>query len=50
MKIQSGYRLLDRLREARRLAGGSLNMQLLFEGLLVSIAAFLAEGTQKVQE
>jgi hypothetical protein len=25
-------------------------MQLLFEGLLVSIAAFLAEGTQRVQE
>ena len=50
MKIRSGYRLLDRMREARRLAGGSLNTQLLFEGLLVSVAAFLAEGIQKVQE
>jgi DNA polymerase-3 subunit delta' len=49
-KIRSGYRLLDRLREARRLAGGSLNLQLLFEGLLVSVAAFLAEGTQRVRE
>jgi hypothetical protein len=50
MKIRSGYRLLDRMREARRLAGGSLNLQLLFEGLLVSVAAFLAAGAQKVQE
>jgi DNA polymerase-3 subunit delta' len=50
LKIRSGYRLLDRLREARRLAGGSLNLQLLFEGLLVSVAAFLAEGTQRVRE
>ncbi|HXV40672.1 MAG TPA: hypothetical protein VD701_06915 [Steroidobacteraceae bacterium] len=50
MKIRSGYRLLDRMREARRLAGGSLNLQLLFEGLLVSVAAFLAEGSQRVQE
>jgi DNA polymerase-3 subunit delta' len=49
-KIRSGYRLLDRLREARRLAGGSLNLQLLFEGLLVSVAAFLSEGTQRVRE
>ncbi len=50
MKIRSGYGLLDRLREARRLAGGSLNTQLLFEGLLVSVAAFLSEGTRVVQE
>jgi DNA polymerase-3 subunit delta' len=49
-KIRSGYGLLDRLREARQLAGGSLNLQLLFEGLLVSIAAFLDEGTQRLQE
>lgn len=50
MKIRSGYHLLDRMREARRLAGSSLNLQLLFEGLLVSVAAFLAEGSQRVQE
>ncbi|MBX3702683.1 MAG: hypothetical protein KF822_02790 [Steroidobacteraceae bacterium] len=49
-KIRSGHRLLDRVREARRLAGGSLNLQLLFEDLLVSVAAFLAEGTQRAQE
>jgi len=29
------------LREARRLQGGALNTQLMFEGLLVSLAAFL---------
>lgn len=49
-KIRLAYRLLDRLREARRLAGGSLNLQLLFEGLLVSLAALLRTGTQRGQE
>ncbi len=37
-KIQAGYSLLDQLRDARRLVGGSLNTQLLFEGLSVSLA------------
>lgn len=36
--IRAGYRLLDALREARYLAGGALNTQLLFEGLLVTLA------------
>ena len=49
-KIRSGYLLLDELREARRLAGGSLNMQLLLEGLLVSVAAFLADTGRAVPE
>jgi DNA polymerase-3 subunit delta' len=49
-KIRSGYLLLDELREARRLAGSSLNMQLLFEGLLVSVAAFLAGAGRAVPE
>jgi DNA polymerase-3 subunit delta' len=40
-KIRAGYRLLDELREARRLHGGALNTQLMFERLLVSLAAFL---------
>jgi DNA polymerase-3 subunit delta' len=40
-KIRAGYRLLDELREARRLQGGALNTQLMFERLLVSLAAFL---------
>ena len=40
-KIQAGYRLLDELRDARRLHGGALNAQLMFERLLVSLAAFL---------
>ena len=41
MKIRAGFGLLDQLREARRQAGGSLNMQLLFEGLAVSLAALV---------
>ncbi len=41
MKIRAGYRLLDRLRDARRQVGGSLNAQLLFEGLAVPLAALL---------
>lgn len=40
-KIRAGYSLLDQLREARRLVGGSLNTQLLFEGLSVSLAALV---------
>jgi DNA polymerase-3 subunit delta' len=40
-KIRAGYGLLDQLREARRQVGGSLNTQLLFEGLSVSLAALV---------
>jgi DNA polymerase-3 subunit delta' len=40
-KIRAGYGLLDQLREARRQAGGSLNTQLQFEGLTVSLAALV---------
>jgi len=40
-KIRSGFGLLDQLREARRQMGGSLNMQLLFEGLAVSLASLV---------
>lgn len=40
-KIRAGFGLLDQLRDARRLVGGSLNTQLLFEGLLVSLAALV---------
>ena len=40
-KIRAGFGLLDELREARRQTGGSLNMQLLFEGLAVSLAALV---------
>jgi len=32
---------LDQLRDARRQAGGSLNTQLQFEGLTVSLAALV---------
>ena len=49
-KIRSGYRLLDQLRDARRQVGGALNTQLLFEGLLVSLAALQGNGPGKVQE
>lgn len=49
-KIRAGYRLLDQLRDARRLVGGSLNTQLLFEGLLVSLAALLGSAAGRVQE
>ncbi len=45
-KIRAGFGLLDRLREARRQAGGPLNMQLLFEGLAVSMAALVARTTR----
>jgi len=40
-KLRAGYGLLDQLREARRQVGGSLNTQLLFEGLTVSLAAWV---------
>ena len=43
-KIRAGFVLLDRLRRARRDAGGSLNMQLLFEGLAVSLAALVGQA------
>jgi len=48
--IPAGYRLLDELREARLLAGGALNKQLLFEGLLVSLAAFQNGGAVAARE
>jgi DNA polymerase-3 subunit delta' len=40
-KIRAGYGLLDQLRDARRQAGGSLNLQLLFEGLAISLSALI---------
>ena len=43
-KIRAGFVLLDRLRRARRDAGSSLNMQLLFEGLAVSLAALVGQA------
>ena len=43
-KIRAGFALLYRLRDARRDAGGSLNMQLLFEGLAVSLAALVGRA------
>jgi DNA polymerase-3 subunit delta' len=46
-KIRAGYRLLDQLREARRQVGGSLNAQLLFEGLAVSLAALLGRPARR---
>jgi hypothetical protein len=49
-KIRAGYRLLDELREARRLQGGALNTQLMFERLLVSLAAFLHGAPDGKQE
>jgi len=48
--IRAGYRLLDALREARILESGALNTQLLFEGLLISLTAFVGEGAGKVRE
>jgi len=47
MKIRAGHRLLDQLREARRQVGGSLNAQLLFEGLAVSLAALLGSPARR---
>ena len=49
-KIQAGYRLLDALRDARRLVGGSLNTQLLMESLLLSWAPLARPGTGGAQE
>jgi DNA polymerase-3 subunit delta' len=43
-KIRAGFALLHRLRDALRDAGGSLNMQLLFEGLAVSLAALVGQA------
>ena len=40
-KIRAGFGLLEQLRDARRLVGGSLNTQLLFEGLSISLAALV---------
>ena len=48
--IRAGYRLLDALREARALVSGALNKQLLFEGLLISLTAFVGEGAAKPRE
>lgn len=48
--IRAGYRLLDALREARMLVNGSLNTQLLFEGLLISLSGLVGTGTGKLRE
>jgi DNA polymerase-3 subunit delta' len=45
-KIRAGFSLLDQLREARRQAGGSLNMQLLFEGLAISLADLVGRAAK----
>jgi DNA polymerase III subunit delta' len=50
LKIRAGYGLLDRLRDARRQLGGSLNAQLLFEGLVVSLAAWVHPPERKSGE
>ncbi len=49
-KIRAGFDLLDRLREARRLVGGPLNTQLLFEGLWVALAALVGKPQGKAGE
>jgi len=49
-KIRAGFGLLDKLREARRLVGGPLNTQLLFEGLWVSLAALVGKPQGKAGE
>lgn len=43
--ISRGYRLLDALREARGRIGGSLNVQLLFENLLVDLAEWMRSNS-----
>ena len=48
--IRAGYRLLDELREARLRVNGALNTQLLFEGLLISLMAFVGAGAGKQRE
>lgn len=50
MKIRSAYRLLDELRDARRQQGGPLNAQLMFERLLVSLAALLRGAPDRRRE
>ena len=50
MKIRAGFGLLDQVREARRQAGGSLNMQLLFEALAVSLAALVVRPAKGSRE
>lgn len=49
-KIRAGFGLLDQLREARRQAGGSLNLLLLFEGLAISLAALVGPPARKPGE
>ncbi len=49
-KKRAAFGLLDQLRDARRQAGGPLNTQLLFEGLLVTLAALLGRPPAKGQE
>jgi DNA polymerase III subunit delta' len=49
-RIRAGYGLLDELREARRLVGGALNTQLLFEGLSVSLAALVGRSARQSGE
>jgi len=50
MKIRSAYRLLDELRDAQRPQAGSLNAQLMFERLLVSLAALLRGAPDRRRE
>jgi DNA polymerase III subunit delta' len=50
MTIRSAYRLLDDLREAQRPQASSLNAQLMFERLLVSLAALLGGAPDRRQE
>jgi DNA polymerase-3 subunit delta' len=45
-KIRAGFGLLDQLREARRQMGGSLNVQLLFEGIAIPLAALVGRRTR----
>jgi DNA polymerase-3 subunit delta' len=49
-KIRAGYGLLDKLRDARRQVGGPLNTLLLFEGLLVALAALVSKPQGKAGE
>jgi hypothetical protein len=44
--MRAGYGLLDRLRDARRLLGGNLNAQLLFEELSIALAALVGRPAQ----
>ncbi len=49
-KIRAGYGLLDQLRDARRLLGGNLNAQLLFEGLSISLVALVGPAAGRAGE